>query len=72
MSRNKELASAIVERYLEHYDDFFDALGNFVDDVNAYLKESGKTNSEKEILLVDDIFQEIEKINEAVGIDPKK
>ena len=70
MPSNKEFAVAVVDKYIEYHGDLYGALGTLIDDINAHLK--AKHNATRnEVVLVDDIFEEIEKLNEAVGIEPK-
>jgi len=70
MSRNSDLVVAVVDKYIEYHGDLYGALGTLVDDINAHLKAKHQTQR-NEVVLVDDIFEEIEKLNEAVGIEPK-
>jgi len=67
MANNKEFVAAVFEKYLEYHVDFYGALGTMMDDLNEHLIEKHK-RERNELILVDDILEEVEKINAAVGL----
>jgi len=68
MATKEELVATVVENYFYDHDDFYDALGTLVDDINLYLRNKPLCTNKNELLLINDVLEEVEKLNQAVGL----